>query len=256
LLAIALLVAACGGATTSPASTSGEAASAATADQDGPNYTAVGFGTGGTGCTLEGSASTFPVGVPVRTMLELSPALPTGGTITVTEEKDGVELRAPQTITVKEPAPCLYGTMNDLEVGHYRLTYAISPSQMAPATGEFDVTATGSTSDGPTPAGDASLATRIIGRLDALAALAVTDDELLTAQWAIDESEWVTENTATLLEQGGTLKRYADELLAMLDIVAEGADQAPAIGRLLDLRDEIATEFALPTLAPAPTSEP
>ena len=187
-------------------------------------------------------------------MLELSPALPTGGTITVTEEKDGVEFRAPQTITVTEPAPCLYGTLHDLEVGHYRLTYAISPSQMLTRHGR--VRRHGHRSRprmGRLQHEMPPSATRIIGRLDALAALAVKNDELLTAQWAIDESEWVTENMSTLLEQGGTLERYADELVAMLDVVAEGADQAPAIGRLLDLRDEIATEFALPTLAPAPS---
>ncbi len=187
-------------------------------------------------------------------MLTLSPALPTGGTITVTVEKDGAELEAPQTITVKEPAPCLFGTLPDLDVGHYRVTYAISPSQMPPASDGFDVTSDGSASDAPPPAGGASLATHIIGRLDGLATLAVTDDDLQTAQWAIDESAWVTENMSSLLDQGGTLESYVDELTKMLDTVAAGGDQSTAIGRLLALRDAIATEFALPTLAPTPSS--
>lgn len=52
-----------------------------------------------------------------------------------------------------------------------------------------------------------------------------------------------------LVDQGGTVDRYAVELLAMLEVVAAGGDQAAAVGRLLDLRDEIATGYAVPTLA-------
>ena len=58
----------------------------------GPDMTSLGFGTGGDRCTLTDVASTFPMGVPVRSVLTLEPALPTGGTITVTVEKDGVEI--------------------------------------------------------------------------------------------------------------------------------------------------------------------
>ena len=43
-------------------------------------------------------------------------------------------------ITLTEPAPCIFGTMHDLEVGHYHMTYAISPSSMPPVTGDFEVT--------------------------------------------------------------------------------------------------------------------
>lgn len=240
---------------------------AACTDQSGssgPDMVSVGFGTGGSECSLTDPGSTFPHGVPIRTVLEMSPALPTGGTVTIKLEKDGIELvEARQTISVTEPAPCVWGTLPDLDVGHYRMTYVTSPGQMSPVSGEFDVTATestlsptDSTSDVPSPARDPSLATRIIGRIDALAELAVTDDELLTAQWAIEESEWVTGNMSALLDQGGTLTRYVDELTAMLDLVAEGADHAAVVGRILSLRDEIATEFALPTLAPTPTSAP
>ncbi len=239
---------------------------AACTDQSGssgPDMMSVGFGTGGSECSLTDTGSTFPHGVPIRTVLEMSPALPTGGTVTVKLEKDGIELvEARQTISVTEPAPCVWGTLPDLDVGHYRMTYGTSPGQMAPVSGEFDVTATestlsptDSTSDAPSPTRDPSLATRIIGRIDALAELAVTDDELLTAQWAIDESEWVTQNMSAL-DQDGTLRLYVDELTAMLETVAEGADHAPVVDRILSLRDKIATEFALPTLAPTPTSEP
>jgi hypothetical protein len=39
-----------------------------------------------------------------------------------------------------EAAPCVWGTLPELEVGHYRMTYAITPSAMPPVSGEFDVT--------------------------------------------------------------------------------------------------------------------
>jgi hypothetical protein len=59
-----------------------------------------------------------------------------------------------------------------------------------------------------------------------------------------------------LLDQGGTLERYVDEVIALIDVVAEGADPAEAIGRLLSLRDELAAESALPTAAATPPVEP
>jgi hypothetical protein len=107
----------------------------------GPDLLSLGFSTNGDKCDSGDSVETFAVGVPIHVVLEMSPALPTGGTVTVTTEKDGVEiLEARQTITVTEPAPCIYGTLHDLEAGHYRVTYAVSPSAMPPFSGEFDVT--------------------------------------------------------------------------------------------------------------------
>ena len=123
-----------------PPSSSG-AKDAASAADDGPDLTSVGFSTSGDKCTLGDSATSFTVGVPVRAVLTMEPALPTGGTIGVAVEKDGTVLESrSQTITMAEPAPCIYGTMHDLEAGHYRITYTISPSQMPPMVGEFDVT--------------------------------------------------------------------------------------------------------------------
>jgi hypothetical protein len=85
--------------------------------------------------------STFPQGAPVPAVLTMEPALLTGGTVVVTLEKDGTEVvEARQSLTMQEPAPCVYGTFPALEPGHYRVSYAISPGQMPPATGEFDVT--------------------------------------------------------------------------------------------------------------------
>ena len=46
---------------------------------------------------------------------------------------------------------------------------------------------------------------------------------------------------SALLDQGGTLKAYVDELTAMLDTVAAGGDQGASIGRLLSLRNQIAS---------------
>jgi hypothetical protein len=131
--------------TASPAGASGATDAAAAASTDtssdgGPNVTSVGFSVGGSGCTLGDAATSFAAGVPIRTVLTMSPALPTGGTVTVTVEKDGAEItEARQTITMDEPAPCIWGRLPALEVGHYRMTYAISPSAFPPVSGEFDV---------------------------------------------------------------------------------------------------------------------
>ena len=99
----------------------------------------MGFSIGGSECTLGDAARTFRVGVPIHTVLRWSPSLPTGGTVKVTVEKDGIELvEARQMITVDKPTSCIWGTLPELEAGHYRMTYAISA--MPPANGEFDVT--------------------------------------------------------------------------------------------------------------------
>ena len=49
-------------------------------------------------------------------------------------------MEARQTETVTEPCPCISGTWHLSAPGHYLFTYTITPSQMPPATGEFDVT--------------------------------------------------------------------------------------------------------------------
>ena len=107
----------------------------------GPSVVTVGFGTGGSECSLTGVASRFVVGVPVRAVVTFSPALPTGSTVTITMAKDGSELAdARETLTSVEPTPCIHATLADLEVGHYRVQYSIDPSSMPPASGEFEVT--------------------------------------------------------------------------------------------------------------------
>jgi hypothetical protein len=107
----------------------------------GPDIQAIGFGTGGSGCTLTNVASSFPLGVPIRDVVTFSPALPAGGTVTIKIAMNGSELvDRRETITVEEPAACIQGTLSPLEVGHYRLDYEVSPSTMPPISGEFDVT--------------------------------------------------------------------------------------------------------------------
>ena len=107
----------------------------------GPDVTSVGFSTGGSECTLGVAASSFAAGVPIHAVLTMSPPLPAGGSVTVSVEKDGVDVAdARQTIDMTEAAPCVWGTLPKLEVGHYRMTYAITPSAMPPVSGEFDVT--------------------------------------------------------------------------------------------------------------------
>jgi hypothetical protein len=107
----------------------------------GPDIEAIGFGTGGSGCTLTNVASSFPLGVPIRDVLTFSPALPAGGTVTIKIAKNGSELvDRRETIKVTEPAACMQGTLSPLQVGHYRLEFEVSPSTMPPISGEFDVT--------------------------------------------------------------------------------------------------------------------
>jgi hypothetical protein len=101
----------------------------------------IGFGTGGSECTLTGESSSFPVGVPIRDVLTMSPALAAGGTVEIKVEKDGTELvDHHETFTAEEPTDCIQGSLSGLEVGHYRIEYSIDPSDVPPIVGEFEVT--------------------------------------------------------------------------------------------------------------------
>lgn len=107
---------------------------------EGSEVNSLGFGTGGSGCVLTEVASSFPVGVPIRSVLTMEPALSAGDTVAITLEKDGVELvDGRQTITIEEAAPCIYGTLPELEAGRYRMGFDVSSDQMPPIAGEFDV---------------------------------------------------------------------------------------------------------------------
>jgi len=108
----------------------------------GPDIQTIGFGSGGSGCTLTNVARTFRLGVPVRDVVTFSPALPVGDTTTFKVEMNGTELvdRRETIPVVGQPSSCLQGTLSPLEVGHYRITVEVSSSSMPPISGEFDVT--------------------------------------------------------------------------------------------------------------------
>ena len=148
--------------------------------EPGPELQSLGFGTGGSGCNLTDQASSFPVGVPIRVVLTLEPALRTGGTARFTIAKDGSELtEMGETISVTEPAPCIHGTLPELEVGHYRVQYAIDPSAISPIRGEFDVTR----ADGPSgvPTAKAIVPLRLVGIGEAVAVVDDSGAQLGTA---------------------------------------------------------------------------
>jgi hypothetical protein len=108
----------------------------------GPELQTVAFGTGGSECDLDRVGSTFPVGASIRDVLTLEPALEEGDDVTITVERDGTELVELQdTVTIEEPAPCIYGSMPPLQAGHYRVIYEVSRSKIPPISGEFDVSA-------------------------------------------------------------------------------------------------------------------
>jgi hypothetical protein len=97
----------------------------------------IGFGTGGVDCELDSIGSTFPAGATVRMVATISP-LPS--TVTITTTKDGDPMQDPATVQLDGSVPCAYGSLPDLEPGHYQVVVAIPGSQVPPLTGEFDVT--------------------------------------------------------------------------------------------------------------------
>jgi hypothetical protein len=106
----------------------------------GPDAVGVGFGTGGSDCELTEVSSTFQEGTEIRVVVTFEPALMIGSTIEVDLERDGVAIPARhQTIDAQERMPCLYGVLDQLDAGHYTVTSTVSPSQMPPVVGEFDV---------------------------------------------------------------------------------------------------------------------
>jgi len=106
----------------------------------GPDIETIAFGTGGSGCTLANVGSSFAPGVPVRVVVEFSPALPAGGTITINAPENGTaRVALSGTIKMAEPTPCMSGTLPPLGAGHYRVEAEARPSTTPPISGEFDV---------------------------------------------------------------------------------------------------------------------
>ncbi len=169
----------------------------------GPEMQSLGFGTGGSGCNLTDQASSFPVGVPIRVVLTLEPALRTGGSARFTIAKDGSELtEMGETISVAEPAPCIHGTLPELEVGHYRVQYAIDPSAISPIRGEFDVTR----ADGPSgvPTAKVVVPPRLAGIGEAVAVVDDSGAQLGTAA-VLEAREPVPDDVMGFVRPRGTV---------------------------------------------------
>ena len=92
-----------------------------------PNYSGyetLGFGLGGSECTIETQMSTFATDDPIRVNAEYTPSLPAGTTVTIHLTRDGVEVPGyPQTVTFATPTDCVYGDVSPgtLPPGRYRL---------------------------------------------------------------------------------------------------------------------------------------
>jgi hypothetical protein len=107
----------------------------------GPTMESVAFGTGGSGCDLAETRSSFQKGAQIRSVVTFSPALEADATVTIKFERNGVEEPdLGQTFTIRGATNCIYGSFDAAEVGHYRVEYRVTPAAMPPASGEFDVT--------------------------------------------------------------------------------------------------------------------
>jgi hypothetical protein len=108
---------------------------------DPSSIESVGFGTGGTDCTLTTTSRTFAPADPVRAVAEFTPELPTGTIVKISLSLNGNVLESSrQTLTLDAPAGCISGAVSDtpLATGHYR--WDVSPDTGPPIGGEFDVT--------------------------------------------------------------------------------------------------------------------
>lgn len=113
-------------------------------DATGPGGTgrvSVGFGTGGSECTLTGTANSYVVGTPVRLVVTLSPAPKAGATVTITTMREGAErVSSRETVEVDPTDTCVFGTLPELEVGHHVVRVAFDPSSTPPVEAEIDIT--------------------------------------------------------------------------------------------------------------------
>lgn len=103
----------------------------------------IGFGMGGSGCTLANGAASFPAGSSVQMVAEFSPPLAAGETVTITVSKDGTNVAdGSGTLQLDQPQSCIGGTLPTLAAGHYKVVIASTPkgTGMPALAGEFDVT--------------------------------------------------------------------------------------------------------------------
>lgn len=99
------------------------------------------FGTGGSGCSIEGRASTFPPRGSLYVVAYPSRTLPAGEVLTLRVLRDGAELFSqPRTFDAAlEPGDCVSGGLQGAELtpAHYRFEYLAGTETLA--AGEFDV---------------------------------------------------------------------------------------------------------------------
>lgn len=100
----------------------------------------LGFGTGGSGCTLDGVISSVPLGAPVHMVGSFTPDLPRGSKVTVTVSVDGAtQPDLGGTIDIDTPSNCVNGIITPHLSGHYVVRLEVEPGSMPPLEGTFDV---------------------------------------------------------------------------------------------------------------------
>ena len=100
------------------------------------------FGTGGSGCTLEGKATTFPAGSPLYVVANPAQEVPAGEVVTMRVLRDGAEVSSePMTFdTAIVTGNCISGPLpsDAFTPAHYRFEYLAGTEMLA--SGEFDIT--------------------------------------------------------------------------------------------------------------------
>ena len=107
------------------------------------SMSSMGLGTGGTGCDLARTASTFAVADPIRMTAQFSPDLPAGTVVTVHLTREGSEVDGyPQSLKLDVATDCVSGTISQgpLTTGHYVITVGRDGAATPPLSGAFDVT--------------------------------------------------------------------------------------------------------------------
>ena len=100
------------------------------------------FGTGGSGCTLDGKATTFPAGSPLYVVANPAQEVAAGEVVTMRVLRNGAEISTePMTFdTAIVKGNCISGPLpsDAFTPAHYRFEYLAGTEMLA--SGEFDIT--------------------------------------------------------------------------------------------------------------------